>query len=410
MSVSGGLASSRRLAVLGGDQQFPDGLPLTRVVVPDRDRLHQRLEDILDSGMLTSGPNVAELEQRVAEALDVPHVVAVASCTTGLMLTLQALDATGPVLMPSFTFAATAHAAAWAGGRPVFADVVSNSLTLDPDDAAARLAGMSALMATHVYGTPCDVERIDKIAAAAGVPVVYDAAHALGSKRRGKPVGGFGTAEVFSLSPTKVAPAGEGGLVTTNDAGLAEQVRLARNYGNPGDYDCRVAGLNARMSEFHAAVGLATLTELPQRVQRRNELVQVFVERLGGVPGIRVPEVDAADLSTYKDLTLVVDERQYGLDVPALNAVLAAEGVDCRRYFYPPVHRQRAYAHLGTPEDLAVTDTLASRVLTLPLWTQMSDDTVRQLADLVLRCHESADAVREALADPHRDLSGRTSH
>ncbi|MFW6033728.1 MAG: DegT/DnrJ/EryC1/StrS family aminotransferase, partial [bacterium] len=173
--------------------------------------------------------------------------------------------------------------------------------------------------------------------------------------------------------------------------------------------DCRVAGLNARMSEFHAAVGLATLTELPQRVQRRNELVQFFVDHLAGVPGVRVPAVDAADLSTYKDLTLVVDERPYGLDVPALNAALAAEGVDCRRYFYPPVHRQRAYAHLGTPEDLPVTDVLAPRVLTLPLWTQMSADTVRRLADLVIRCHESAGAVREAVADRHRDLSGRTS-
>lgn len=397
MSVSGGPTASATLAVLGGEPQFPEGLPLTRVVVPDRERLHQRLEAILDSGMLTSGPNVAELEERVADTLGVPHVVAVASCTTGLMLVLQALNATGPVLMPSFTFAATAHAAAWAGGRPAFADVVTSSLTLDPDDAGSRLTGVRALMATHVYGTPCDVERIDKIAADAGVPVLYDAAHALGSKRRGQAVGGFGAAEVFSLSPTKVAPAGEGGLVATHDAGLAEQVRLARNYGNPGDYDCRVAGLNARMSEFHAAVGLATLTELPQRVQRRNTLVEVFVDRLDGVPGIRLPEVDAADLSTYKDLTLVVDEQQYGLDVPALNAALAAEGVDCRRYFHPPVHRQQAYAHLGEPEDLPVTDTLAPRVLTLPLWTQMSDDTVRALADLVIRCHESADAVREAL-------------
>ncbi|MFW6033591.1 MAG: DegT/DnrJ/EryC1/StrS family aminotransferase, partial [bacterium] len=254
MSASRGPAAGATLAVLGGDSQFPDGLPLTRVVVPDRERLNRRLEAILDSGMLTSGPNVAELEERVADALGVAHVVAVASCTTGLMLVLQALDATGPVLMPSFTFAATAHAAAWAGGTPAFADADARSLTLDPDDAAARLAGARALMATHVYGTPCDVERIDKIAADAGVPVVYDAAHALGSKRRGKAVGGFGTAEVFSLSPTKVAPAGEGGLVATHDGGLAEQIRLARNYGNPGDYDCRVAGLNARMSEFHAAV------------------------------------------------------------------------------------------------------------------------------------------------------------
>ena len=391
-------AASPLLAVLGGEPQFPDGVPLTQVVIPDRQRLSRRLEGILDSGMLTAGQTVRELEERTADFLDVPHVVAVASCTTGLMLVMQALEATGPVVMPSFTFSATAHAAAWAGGRPVFADIEPTSLTLDADDATSRFAGVSALMATHVYGTPCAVERIDDIAAAAGVAVVYDAAHALGSRRRGRPIGGFGTAEVFSMSPTKVAPAGEGGLVATRDADLAARVRLARNYGNPGDYDCRVIGLNARMSELHAAVGLASLAKLPQRVERRNELVRIFHERVEGVPGVRIPTVDPADLSTFKDLTLVIDEQLFGLDVPTLSAAVAAEGVDTRRYFYPPVHQQQAYAYLGAPAALPVTDALAPRVLTLPLWSHMSDDVVRQLADLVVRCGASASAVQETLA------------
>jgi dTDP-4-amino-4,6-dideoxygalactose transaminase len=393
--------SSVPLAVLGGEALFPDGVPLTRVVVPDQQRVRQRLDAILDSGMLTDGPNVRELEERAADLLDVPHVVAVASCTTGLMLAMQAIEATGPVVMPSFTFSATAHAAAWAGGLPVFADISAASLTLDADDASARLTGATALMATHVYGTPCEVERIDEVAAAAGIPVVYDAAHALGSRHRDRPVGGFGTAEVFSMSPTKVAPAGEGGLVATRSANVADRVRVARNYGNPGDYDCQVVGLNARMSELHAAVGLASLADLPRRVLRRNELVRVFVERVTGIAGIRVPTVDPRDISTYKDLTLVIDEQLFGLDVPALRAAMAAEGVDTRRYFFPPVHRQQAYTHLRTPYELPVTDAIAPRVLTLPLWTQMSDDTVWQLADLVIRCHESAEAVREVLAgDP----------
>ena len=394
-----GRAGSALLAVLGGEPQFPGGLPLTRVVVPDRGRLRQRLDGILDSGMLTAGPTVRELEEQVAEFLEVPHVVAVASCTTGLMLVMQAIEATGPVVMPSFSFSATAHAAAWAGGGPVFADIRPDSLTIDADDASARLTGATALMATHVYGTPCDVERIDAVAAAAGVAVVYDAAHALGSRRRGRPIGGFGTAEVFSMSPTKVAPAGEGGLVATHDADLAERIRLARNYGNPGDYDCQVIGLNARMSELHAAVGLASLAELPQRILRRNELVRVFQERADGVPGVRMPTVDAADMSTYKDLTLVIDEQLFGLDVPALSAVLAAEGIDTRRYFYPPVHQQRAYAHLGVPPVLPTTETIAPRVLTLPLWTHMGDDIVQKLADLVVSCHESAEIVCKALAE-----------
>lgn len=400
MTESAVRAATPQLAVLGGDREFPDGLPLTRLVVPDRKRVHQRLESILDSGMLTNGPTVRELEARAAEVLEVPHVVAVASCTAGLMLVMQALEARGPVVMPSFTFSATAHAAVWAGGQPVFADIDAAALTLDPDDTARRLAGASAVMATHIYGTPCQTERLDKIAAETGIPIVYDAAHALGSRHGDQPVGGFGAAEVFSMSPTKVAPAGEGGLVSTRDADLAAKVRLARNYGNPGDYDCRVAGLNARMSELHAAVGLAFLAELPQRVARRNDQVRVFREQIAGVPGIRIPEVDPSDVSTFKDLTLVLSESEYGLGVQGLGAALAAEGVDTRRYFYPPVHRQQAYAYIGEPSPpLSTTDELAPRVLTLPLWTQMGDQTIRQLADLVVRCHESAAAVRTALAE-----------
>lgn len=288
----------------------------------------------------------------------------------------------------------------------MFADIDPVTLTLDPEDAAKRLAGASALMATHIYGTPCAVERLDELATAEDVPIVYDAAHALGSRRGSRAIGGFGAAEVFSLSPTKVAPAGEGGLVTTHDGELAARVRLARNYGNPGDYNCQVAGLNARMSELHAAVALATLSELPQRVARRNELVQVFAKHVDGVPGIRIPEVDSGDLSTYKDLTLVLDEQAFGLDVEMLAAALSAEGVDSRRYFYPPVHRQDAYAYLGEPTSLPVTDAIAPRVLTLPLWTHMDDATVQQQADLVIRCHESAVAVRTAFS---AESSSRTA-
>jgi dTDP-4-amino-4,6-dideoxygalactose transaminase len=194
-------------ALLGGAAAFPDGLPLTRVRLPDVPALTKRIEKILETGHLTDGPTVQELEERVAQRLGVAHVVAVSSCTTGLMLVLQALGAAGRVVMPSFTFSATAHAADWVGGIPVWAEIDPERLTLDPDDAATQIGGASALMATHVYGTPCQVEALQQVADTAGVPLVYDAAHGLGSVRRGTPVGNFGTAEVFSLSPTKVAVA-----------------------------------------------------------------------------------------------------------------------------------------------------------------------------------------------------------
>ncbi|MFI6581845.1 DegT/DnrJ/EryC1/StrS family aminotransferase [Embleya sp. NPDC050493] len=376
---------------------FAEGLPLTRVQVPEREELTRRLDAILTSGQLTDGSTVRELEEAAAAQLEVPYVVAVSNCTSGLMLTLQALGVSGSVAMPGFTFSATAHAAHWAGATPVFAEVDPDSLTLDPTDAAALLAesGASALMATHVYGTPCRVEELAKVAADANVPIVYDAAHALGSRRAGTPIGGFGTAEVFSLSPTKVVIAGEGGLIATRDEGLAQACRLGRGYGNPGDYDCLFPGLNARMSELHAALALVSLRGLPERVATRSHLVGVFADAVREVPGLRLPALAEGDVSTWKDMTLIVDPDAFGLDAPTLARALKADGIDSRRYFHPPVNRQKAYAHLPS-RPLPITDDVSSRVLTLPLWSHMDEPTVRRVADAVIRLHAHAGEVRMA--------------
>ena len=386
-------------AVLGGPQAFPDGLPLVRPSLPDTPALASRLQAILDSGRLTNGPTVAALEERVAAEIGVSHVVAVSSCTSGLMLVLQALGATGRVVMPSFTFAASAHAVVWAGGSPDFAEVDPRTCTLDPADAAGLVDGASAMTATHVYGTPCDVEALQAVADGAGIPLVYDAAHALGSRRRGVPVGGFGAAEVFSLSPTKVVVGGEGGLVATSDAGMAEACRLGRDYGNGGDYDCRFPGLNARMSELHAALALASLEGLGERITHRGSLVHRFEADVAGVGGLTLAAVAADDTSTYKDLTVIVDPVGFGLTSVELARALRAEGLDSRRYYHPPIHLQKAYAgRWPGRRELPVTEELSSRVLTVPLWSHMTIEQTARVAGAVVRIHESAGSVRQSLS------------
>ncbi|KQV16585.1 MULTISPECIES: DegT/DnrJ/EryC1/StrS aminotransferase family protein [unclassified Kitasatospora] len=400
-STDASFADTASPAFLGGSPAFPEGLPLTRVQVPDRAGLLERLGAVLDSGMLTNGRTVAELEQRAAELLDVPHVVAVSNCTAGLMLVLQAagVGEGRPVLMPGFTFSATAHAAHWAGGTPLFAEAREVDITLDPADAEARLKAAdrpAALMATHVYGTPCQTEELQRIADAAGLPLVYDSAHGFGSSRKGVPVGNFGLAEVFSMSPTKVAVAGEGGLVATRDAALAQTLRHGRDYGNPGDYNTLFPGLNARMSELHAAVGLSWLAELPERVAHRGALVAEFARATAGLPGLRLALPEEGDVSTFKDLTLILDAEAFGLTADELGRALKAEGIDTRRYFHPPVQRQQAYAHLGQAEALPVTDRLAASVLTVPLWTQMDAATVRRTAEAVARIQPYAERLRAA--------------
>ncbi len=384
--------SGADLAVLGAPPAFPDGIPYARPSSPALDRVMARVAPSYDEGRLTNGPLVRELEERVEARLGVRHAVAVASCTSGLMLAVQAVAPAGAVLVPSFTFSATAHAVAWNGLDLVFAECDPATFHLAVEDAADRLDGVGALIANHVFGTPCPAEAVERLAATVGARVVFDAASAFGAVRAGRPVGGFGDVEVFSLSPTKPVVAGEGGLVTTDDDDLAAHVRMGRDYGNPGDYDTRFIGLNARLSELHAAVALESLADLDEHHGARDELAQRARKALDDVPGIRTQHVDDGDRPTWKDLGLVVDPAAFGTDRDVLAAALRAEGVDTRRYFSPPVHRQEAYAdHAST--DLPITDALAASVLTLPVYPRLSIEQIDLVVELVARVHRRAPEV-----------------
>jgi dTDP-4-amino-4,6-dideoxygalactose transaminase len=360
-------------------------IPLARPSVPHPDRVAADVERILASGVLTNGPFVRELERRAAEYLGVRHAVAVSSCTSGLMLVLRAAGLSGDVITPSFTFAATAHAVAWNGLRPVFADIDPETLTLSPHAALRALTvRTSAILATHIFGTPCDTEALREAARSHGIRLFYDAAHAFGSRRGDTPIGGFGDAEVFSLSPTKTLIAAEGGIIATNDDVLAERCRIGRDYANPGDYDCRFVGLNARMSELHAATALDSLEGLDERVDRRNAIAERYRQALGRVPGIGFAVVGDGDRSTFKDFTVLIDPAEFGRTASDLAEFLAGAGIETRRYYSPPVHQMQAYRSIAIPgADLLYTEEAASRVISLPIWSEMSDAEVDRVARTV---------------------------
>lgn len=375
----------------GGEPLFPEGLPLARPTFSDPAAIGREVERIVASEILTNGPTVRRLEERAEEYLGVRHCVAVASCTAGLMLLLRAAEVSGDVIVPSFTFAATAHAVAWNGLRPIFADVDPETLTLAPDS-VERAVGVrvSAILATHVYGTPCDVEELAGVASHNGIALFFDAAHGFGARHGESMVGGFGAAEVFSLTPTKTLIAGEGGIIATNDDLLAERCRIGRNYGNPGDYDCRFVGLNGRMSELHAVLALASFEDLEERIARRNELAAVYRAILAAIPGISFPIVREGDRSTYKDLTILVDGDEFGQTADQLAEALGAEGVETRRYYSPPVHRMRSYRSIGAGVKLPVTEAAAEAALSLPLWTDMTEGHIERMGDAIGRIHRYA--------------------
>ncbi|MGH8977246.1 MAG: aminotransferase class I/II-fold pyridoxal phosphate-dependent enzyme [Acidimicrobiia bacterium] len=396
-------------AVLGGPPSFVPPLPFARPARPPLERVWRRVKPSYDCGMLTNGPLVAELEDRVAERLGVAHVVAVSSCTSGLMLTLQALTdgRPGPVVVPSFTFSASGHAVLWNSRVPRFVECDPATFQIDLEHAAHHLDGAAALVATHVFGAPCDPEHVAKLAQARGVPVVFDAAHAFGAGADGQPVGGFGNAEVFSLTPTKVLVAGEGGLVATNDAGLAKTLTIGRDYGNPGDYNTRFAGLNARMSEFHAAMALESLELLDDTLARRRDFADLYSELLDDVPGVRCQAVRADDVSTFKDFTIVV-EPEFGISRDDLVVALLAEGIETRNYFDPPLHRQEAYVDLESV-DLSITDMVAANVTSLPIYPDLREDDVVRVVDAIAAAQHHASQIDASRVRFEASATGRSS-
>jgi dTDP-4-amino-4,6-dideoxygalactose transaminase len=362
---------------------FTDRFRFIKPTLPPLDSFLKDYTRCYEQGMITNSTLVARLEATVAEKLQVAHCVAVSSCTSGLMILLRALDLDGEVIMPSFTFFATGHAVLWNGLRPVFADCTTDTWNMDPVDVERRITERTcAILAVHMYGNPCDIEGLAAIAAQHKLKLIFDAAHAFGSKYGGRPIGQFGDAEVFSLSPTKLLVAGEGGLVTTNDATLAHRLRAARNYGDLGAYDPEILGLNARMSEFNAALAFAGLPLVDDKVKRHHQIAVSYTRILSAAPGLSFQKIRSEDTSTHKDYSIHVRSDTSKLSRDKLASILLEENIETKRYFYPPLHRQKLYTDYepATGADLKRTDFVSEGILSLPIYESLPDETVEKVA------------------------------
>jgi dTDP-4-amino-4,6-dideoxygalactose transaminase len=385
------LRSSAFAAIAGGRPMFEERLPIVSPEgLPDGKFLRD-VRKILHSRQLTNATFVRKFEETAAEYLNVPQCVAVSSCTAGLILTLRALNLQGEVILPSFTFHATAHSVLWNGLKPVFADCDPATFGIDPHAVRAQFsASTAAILAVHIFGNPASVVELQTIASDSNIPLICDAAHAFGSSISSNQVGTFGTAEVFSFSPTKLLVAGEGGMIATRDADLARILRAARNYGDSGNYDPELAGLNARMSEFHAALALRGLDGLDARIERRNQIRLHYERRLNAIPGLGFQHIRPRNRSACKDFAVLVDETAFGKSRDWLVEALEKENIQVRRYFWPPVHRQRLYRNIWDKRPLPVTEGISHSILNLPIYSTLSDETVDKICDAVLRCYDFA--------------------
>ena len=388
------------LALFGGAPLTASPLHVGAPNIGDRARLHALLDDALDRRWLTNdGPYVQAFERRLADLVQVEHCVATSSATSGLMLLAACLDLRGEVVLPALTFVATPHAMRWQGLTPVFADVDRDTLTLSPASAAAAVSDdTAAVLGVHLWGTPCDVDGLDRLARSRSCALLFDAAHALGSRIGGRPVGSSGDAEVFSFHATKLCNAFEGGAVATNDAALAAALTAARNFGFAGEDDISGLGINAKMSEMSAAMGLVSLEALDHFTDVHRTNHEHYRSGLADAVGVvlRDPGVGTTPTRPY----VVVEVDDAGLTRDELLLVLRAENVLARRYFFPGCHRVPPYRDdaRSCPVPLPATEEALARVLVLPTGTATPTSAILRICEVVRCAIEHPVEVRARLA------------
>lgn len=375
------------LAIFGGPSAFSEQLHVGRPNIGDRRRLLERINDMLDRRWFTNnGPYLREFEQRIAAFVGVTHCIAMCNATIALEIAIRATGMSGEVIVPSFTFVATAHALQWQGITPVFCDIDGCTHNIDPRSIERMITPRTTgIIGVHVWGRACDVKALGRIAELHRLRLLYDAAHAFGCIHDGRMIGGFGDAEVFSFHATKFFNSFEGGAVVTNNEELATKIRLMRNFGFVGYDDVAHIGTNGKMTEVAAIMGLASFESLDTLVAVNRRNYEQYRSELAGILGVRMLPYDSADRPNYQYIVLEIDAAQTQLSRDDLMRVLWAEHVLVRRYFYPGCHRMEPYRTLSPDAGLLLPETerLVQRVLILPTGTAVPPEGISAICEII---------------------------
>ena len=379
--------SRNELAINGGPPEFAEPLHVGRPNIGNRERLFERINEILDRKWLSNnGRYVQELEQRIAEKNGARHCIAVCNGTIALQIAVKALGLTEEVIIPSFTFIATAHALRWQGITPLFCDIDRDSYNLDPVKAEKLITPRtSGIVGVHLYGRPCDTDALEAIADKHKIKLIYDAAHAFSCSHKGRMIGGFGDTEILSFHATKFFNTFEGGAILTNDDNLNKKARLMKDFGFES-YDNVVSiGTNGKMSEVSAAMGLTGLESLEEFVEVNYRNYKKYRQEIYDIHGIRLMPYDENERCNFQYIVVTIDERKTNVSRDELVRILHAENILARRYYYPGCHRMEPYksdpinGNLSLPE----TEKLAEQVLVLPTGTAINEDDITRICQII---------------------------
>ena len=368
---------------------------VTQPLLPELSDVNAQIAEIWESKWLTNmGKKHNLLENRLKEVLKVPNVSLFNNGTIALMVAIKALDLPygSEVITTPFTFAATPHCIAWNGLKPVFCDIEPNTMTIDADKIESLITpNTSAILGVHVYGFPCAVDKIDAIAKKYNLKVIYDAAHAFSTEINGKGIGTFGNITMFSFHATKLFNSIEGGCLTYNDESLVRKIYNLRNFGIRSEELVEEVGINGKMNEIQAAIGLLNLNLYKEEQEKRAKIKAFYDENIGKIKGIRIPQMPANTSNSYQYYPIVIED-DYPLTRDELYEKFKKENIFTRKYFYPACHDYECYKNDLAVKlaDLSVVDDLKNKVLCLPFYGDLPQDVLELICEKLQKEFEYA--------------------
>lgn len=377
----------------GAPVPFDEPVYVTRPLLPPLSSMMSRLEEVWATQQLTNiGAQHDRLEAALRQHLGVSELSLFTNGTVALITAIRALGLSGEVLTTPFTFPATPHALSWSGITPVFCDIDPVTLNVDPDAVERAITSRtSGILAVHVYGNPCDVEGLQRVADRHGLKIIYDAAHAFGVRVDGRGIGSFGDATMFSFHATKLFHTAEGGALASADPALKAKIEDLRNFGIHGPDVVEAVGLNGKMTELQAALGLCVLEGVGEELARRRRLLARYRERFAGIEGVSwVHGLNGAD-SSCQYCVIRVDEAVFGCSRDALHRDLRGYNVFARKYFSPLCAEYDCYRNLpsAAPGNLPVATRAVHEVLCVPLYGGLTESDVDRICDMVVAVRDS---------------------
>jgi dTDP-4-amino-4,6-dideoxygalactose transaminase len=362
-------------------------ITVTQPSLPPLEEFMPYLQSIWESKVLTNnGPFHQQFEKELAEYLGVKYVSLFANGTLALITALQALKITGEVITTPFSFVATTHSLWWNGIKPVFVDIEPDFCNLDPEKIEAAITPQTTtIMPVHVYGNPCNVHRIKEIADNYGLKVIYDACHTFGVTLNNEPVLNFGDLSVISFHATKVFNTFEGGAIICHDEAMKKRIDFLKNFGFAGETTVIAPGINAKMNEVQAAMGLLQLKYVDQAIAKRQIICEQYRDQLKDIPGISFMHDIPGVKHCYSYFPVFVDEKKYGLSRDSLYDKLKQHNIYGRRYFYPLISQFSTYRNLESalPGKLSTAEKIAEKVICLPLYPELSNEQVSGINEIL---------------------------